>query len=509
MACATHLSHSDILRGIVYEWTDRCAHGAPRRTTHTDTRGQPTSRALLPLSTKRPLPSLDLLTEGELLCYGSHKLVSLVKKYVMTATRTGSKHLLRDLNRSIALNLIAERGPLSRADLARRSGLPTATVTHIVSDFVAAALVSETAAEESTGGRRPILLRINPTAGHVVGVKLREDGLTVTVCDLSCAIVHCREDVLPLDATPAQAVAVIGAAVDAALRDAGVERRRVLGVGVGLSGLIDVTQGVCRYSAILGWRDVELGAALEAVVRLPVHVDNDVNTLAVAERHFGAGRDAPDFLLVTVGRGIGLGIVVGGEIYRGAHGGAGEFGHMTVDPSPAAPLCNCGKRGCLEAVASDYGILRAAMNSDPGHHVEDTMDALIERTRAGDARTRAIFTRAGTALGVAIANLINIFDPTRVLLGGEGLRAGDLLLTPLVAAIPHHTFGRGEQDIDLAICRTDEADWARGAASLVLREVFRLPLYETGEAPAIEDLLINARGRDRPAGKEVTGAMSR
>src|SRR5260370_2724092 len=110
-------------------------------------------------------------------------------------------------------------------------------------------------------------------------------------------------------------------------------------------------------------------------------MDNDVNTLAGAERYCGAGRGAANFLLVTVGRGIGLGIVVGGEIYRGAHGGAGEFGHMTVDTSADAPPCNCGKRGCLEAIASDYGILRAATGEDPGHHVEDAMSALLARAR--------------------------------------------------------------------------------------------------------------------------------
>ncbi len=417
----------------------------------------------------------------------------------MVATRTGSKRLLRDLNQSIALNLIAERGPLSRTDLARESGLPAATISRIVGDFVAAGLVLETASDESSGGRRPILLCVNPTAGYVVGVKLREDALTVAVCDLSCAVVHQCEAALP-DAAPHRAVPTIAAAVERCIGEAGIARRAVLGVGVGLSGLIDSARGLCRYSAILDWRDVDLGPALEYTLRLPVRVDNDVNTLAVAERQFGAGRDAADFLLLTVGRGVGLGVVVGGEIYRGAHGGAGEFGHMTVDTAADAPPCNCGKRGCLEAVASDYGIVRAATGVEPGHQVEAVMRDVLDRAIAGDAATRAIFTRAGAALGVAVANLINIFDPALVLLGGEGLRAGDLILEPLRAEIPRHAFGRSRDDISVHICPTAEADWARGAASLVLHEVFRPPIYETDEPLVIDELLARDSGRRRRKG---------
>lgn len=409
----------------------------------------------------------------------------------MSATRTGNKRLLRDLNQSIVFNMIVERGSISRTELAKQSGLPAATITRIVGNFLSAGLVSEVSSEESSGGRRPVLLSINPSAGYIVGVKLREDSMTVAICDLNCTIIHALEEntLANADTLPHRVVEAIAEAVKRCLSEAGISVRKVLGIGVGLSGLIDSSRGICRYSAILNWRDVELGPALEFKLRLPVRMDNDVNTLAVAERYFGAGRDAANFLLVTVGRGVGLGIVVGGEIYRGSHGGAGEFGHMTVDTSADAPLCNCGKRGCLEAIASDYGILRAATGIDPGHHVEDTIGTLIDRARMGDANTQAIFTRAGNALGVAVANLINIFDPARVLLGGEGMRAGELILGPLRNTMPQHIFGRSNADIALDTLQTNEANWARGAASLVLHEVFRPPIYQSEKGPLIDDLL--------------------
>src|SRR5664280_1496306 len=291
----------------------------------------------------------------------------------MLTTRTGSKRLLRDLNRSIVLNLIAARARISRTGLARESGLPAATITHIVGDFVRAGLVVETPSEESSGGRKPVLLTLNPAAGYVVGVKLREDGMTVAICDLDCAPLYHAEAPLIPSLEPYKAVEAIAGAIEHCITAAGVPRSVVFGAGVGMPGLVDSVHGICRLSAILHWNAVEIGPALEYKLRLPVRVDNDVNTLAVAERHFGAGREVGDFILVTVGRGIGLGVVVGGEIYRGSHGGAGEFGHITVDTSEQAALCNCGKRGCLEAVASDYGILRAATGADPGSQVEQSM----------------------------------------------------------------------------------------------------------------------------------------
>ncbi len=422
----------------------------------------------------------------------------------MSATRTGNKRLLRDLNQSIVFNLIVERGSISRTELAKQSGLPAATITRIVGNFLSAGLVSEVSSEESSGGRRPVLLSINPSAGYIVGVKLREDSMTVAICDLNCTIIHALEEntLANADTLPHRAVEAIAEAVKRCLSEAGIAVRKVLGIGVGLSGLIDSSRGICRYSAILNWRDVELGPALEFKLRLPVRMDNDVNTLAVAERYFGAGRDAANFLLVTVGRGIGLGIVVGGEIYRGSRGGAGEFGHMTVDTSADAPLCNCGKRGCLEAIASDYGILRAATGIDPGHHVEDTIGTLIDRARKGDTYVQAIFTRAGNALGVAVANLINIFDPARVLVSGEGLRTeGDLLLEPMRATIPLHIFGPSGESVELVLRPTDEASWARGAASLILREVFQPPIYDNEEALVIDDLLSQASSQRRRKGE--------
>lgn len=418
----------------------------------------------------------------------------------MAFTRTGSKRLLRDLNQSIVFNLIAEEQAISRTKLAQKSGLPAATITRIVGNFINAGLVQEVQSEVSSGGRRPVLLSLNPQAGYAVGVKLRENGMTTTICDLSCAVLHTSEQTFPAGGEPHQIVEVISTTIKQLVSKAGLTLRQILGVGVGLSGFIDSVNGICRYAPLFDWHNVELGPALEFKLHVPVSIDNDVNTLAVAERLFGAGRDIDNFVLITVGRGIGMGIIVDGEIYRGSHGGAGEFGHMTVDTRDDAPYCTCGKRGCLEAVASDYGILRAATSSDPGYQVREAITDLVARAQAGDPAIQAIFQRAGMALGIAAANLINIFDPARVLITGEGLRAGELLLEPLRATIPRHTFGM-QQTVELVITPVDETTWARGAASLILRKVFQPPIYEDGEEHAIDNLLSQVTQSNQPRRK--------
>ena len=401
--------------------------------------------------------------------------------------RTGSKRLLRDLNQNLVLNTIASHDAISRTDIAHETGLPAATVTRITREFLDAHLITEEIATESAGGRPPILLRINPTTGFVVGVKLREDSMTVAVCNLGSVVIYSREATVPEGKAPDTVCDAIAAAVSDTLRAAQVPQERLIGVGIGVAGLIDSAAGMCRYSAIMGWRDVELQKPLEARLGVPVSVDNDVNTLAIAERLFGLARTTGDFVVVTIGRGIGLGVVLGGDIYRGAHGGAGEFGHTTIDLSPDAPECNCGKRGCLEAIASDYGILRAALHREPGDHVEADMQAL--RTRADDPTVQRIFARAGQALGASIANLINIFDPALIVLTGEGIQAGDSLLTPMREAIPRNIFGQPFDQSTLEVTSTDEIAWARGAASLIFQEVFHPPIYESGDTNMMDSLL--------------------
>jgi predicted NBD/HSP70 family sugar kinase len=203
-----------------------------------------------------------------------------------------------------------------------------------------------------------------------------------------------------------------------------------------------------------------------------------VNTLTLAEKWFGAGQNVDDFLTVTVGRGVGLGIVVNGQFYRGAHGGAGEFGHTVIDPD--GPVCDCGKRGCLETFVGDPGLLRmaaeAAQRGEMPGPVE-SMDNLIALAQEGNPAAQAVFVRAGNVLGREVANLINVFNPQRIIISGEGVRAGDWLFGPMRASVARHVMPGLAEDTEIRIDLWGDDAWARGAASLVLRELFESPMH--------------------------------
>jgi predicted NBD/HSP70 family sugar kinase len=377
---------------------------------------------------------------------------------------------MRRMNESAVLNLIKGRGTISRIELARSSGLSPAAVTRITRGLIDRGLVRETGLDTSNGGRRAVLLQLQPSAGFVVGVKLMEQSVAVAVTDLSAGVLY--QHTTQLDVRR-EGPAAVAEPVRQALRAAYVPPERLYGIGVGLSGVIDAEAGVCRYSGILGWRNVAVRQPLEQALGHPVWVDNDVNTLAIYEKWFGAGQNCANLLVVTIGRGVGLGLVLLGTFYSGSTGGAGEFGHTTVvnDGSP----CACGKRGCLEAYVCDDGIMRAATAA--GLHATSIADVRMA-ANAGDGRAIGAYQHAGHMLGIGIANLINLLDPELIVVTGEGAGAGDVLFDPMHQAIQAHRFdGLGEHTRYVIEPAGDEV-WARGAASLVLRELFRGPVTE-------------------------------
>ena len=385
-------------------------------------------------------------------------------------TRRGSRSLLRDLNVSLLIELVRRAGTVSRADLARQSRLSAPTVSTIVDKLIKRGIFNEVSMAPSSGGRPPVLLSIDPKAGYVVGIKLRAEGLTTVVCDLDAQIVGSRETNASLVGNPAAALLAIEQATLRVLRDAAIPPAKVLGVGVGLPGIIDTDRGVCTFSQLLWWRDVDLAGPLRKRLGLPVWVDNDVNTLAVAEKWAGDAPDARDFVTLSVGRGVGLGIVIDRSLYRGANGAAGEFGHIIIDPGGAK--CECGRFGCLEAVVGE-GALCRAVGERLGRDV--TRQELITLVHDGDEAARSVVENAGRRLGLAVANMMTLLNPELLIICGEGTDLGATFVDPIVAAVREQTFGNlGRQD-DVKVQQWGDEAWAVGAATQVLRESFSLP----------------------------------
>ena len=380
--------------------------------------------------------------------------------------RSASRELMREINQALVLGIIRDQGPIARTEIAERARLSPATVSGITGELLERGLVYEHEVGTSTGGRRPILLALNPRAGFVLGAKLTETQIVAALTDLGPEIVEQRSVPLGPDHRP-EAVAATLAGLVADLR-AAHPAGRILGLGLGMAGAIDRRAGTCRFSPFLGWRDVPLRDLLEARLGLPVAVENDVNTLALAEQWFGSGQGVNDFLVVTLGRGVGLGMVLDGRLYRGGRGAGGEFGHLTIDP--AGPPCDCGKRGCLEALVADPALTRAAASA-LGREIGLAEAAAL--ARAGEPAARAVFVGAGQTLGLALAHLVNVFNPTLLIVGGEGVQTLDLLLDPLAAALAANCFDGFFADLRLVVEPWGDDAWARGAAGLMLDEFFR------------------------------------
>jgi predicted NBD/HSP70 family sugar kinase len=395
----------------------------------------------------------------------------------MVKNPLGNRDLIRAINRSTVLNTIKTNGPISRAEIARFTRLSAATVSGITAELIDDGLIFEKETGDSNGGRRPILLALNPRGGYVVGLKLLESQVVGVLTDLEATVLE--KHTQPLDGRSLdQAIETLGLVVEALVSQCNLRLKQLLGVGLGLAGIIDGQHGRLRYSPTFGWHDVPIGDLLRERVQTPVHIGNDVDTLTLAEKWFGKGQGLDNFLTVTIGRGVGLGIVVNGQIYSGFHGGAGEFGHTVIDPD--GPQCACGNRGCLETYISDPALLRIAKETVERGELPDTvhsLDTLLQQAQEGNPVATAIFSQAGQVLGRGIANLINIFSPQKIIMSGEGVRAGGLIFNPMRKAITRHVMPDLAEDTEIEVDEWNDDAWARGAASLVLQELFKSPIH--------------------------------
>lgn len=398
--------------------------------------------------------------------------------------KRSGRSLLRSLNSGAVLRTVIDDGPVSRASVARHTGLTNVTVGAIVNELLDQNLISETGETDSTAGRPGRLLELNAMAYVAVGAKLADRALTCELTDLQANVL--AEAITPLEHPSAdEVIAALDDLVSELLASASVDRRRLLGIGIGLPGVVDRAAGVARLSPFLRWVDVPLAELAEEALGLPVVVENDVNTLALTERWFGRGQGVADFLLVTLGQGIGMGIVLDGDLHSGARGGVGEFGHVVVTDS--VEQCECGNVGCLEAIASEGALLKrsAVLTNSSGDEPAVSMDDLYARAMH-DAPHAALLAEAGDAVGRAIANTINVLAPELVLVRGHGDFGASLLADHIRLAVDQHTFPGLAGSTELIFERLDDGPWARGAASLVLSELFMSPVAVTSALGAPE-----------------------
>ena len=363
------------------------------------------------------------------------------------------------------LQAIYSNGPLSRAELAGATGLSKASISNLTRGLLSEGLLTETSPPRSGRGQgRPrVLLDVNAEHGWFAGVRIDEDSMQLGLTDLKGS--GERSEVVAVDPEPEALAEHIREHLAGLARRASIPQARLLGLGIAVSGVVDHRTGICRHSANLGWQDVPIGELVHRATGLPTRVENDTNAVAIAQRMFGRARDLTDFVVVTLGRGIGAAEFLDGRLYRGPDGGAGELGHCTVDPDGA--MCRCGKRGCLDTVAAEWAILAAAKEAglDVG-----TLGALERLAASGSAPAMTILKRAGGALGLAISHIINIQSPQLVLVSGIDAELGAIMLSATRQAVENSILPRRLASTTVEFHNVDENLWARGAASIAAHD---------------------------------------
>lgn len=327
----------------------------------------------------------------------------------------------RTFNQQLVLRAIYDRAEVSRAELARLTGLTRTSISALVADLIRDGLVEEIGRGKSTGGKAPIMLRLRPQSRHAIGLDLGSSIFSGALVDLRGGVVRSAQvDLEGRDG--AEAVEVVYGLIDTLIRRLGKES--VLGVGIGAPGLVDSRAGVVRWAVNLDWSDLPLGSMVAERFGLPVVVANDSQAAAVAESTYGPIPWPQNLVVVRVGRGIGAGIILGGQLYQGDGSGAGEIGHTIFAPLSAAEedgRCRCGRMGCLETIASMPAMVAAAHRRDPSI-VDD--QGLIDAFCLGDKQVRKVVIRAAEMLGEGIATMIASLNVNHVLIIGPATHLG-------------------------------------------------------------------------------------
>ena len=394
--------------------------------------------------------------------------------------------LIRAINKRRVLRLIRSSGPLSRADAAEQTGLTRPTISAVVAELLAEGWIQEVGTGESSGGRPPILLQFNPKARWVIGAELGAGHVRAILTDLNGTVAH-RIKYRVESSDPMVELGRLERAVRELLDVVAAQPVPVpvAGLGLGITGMVDHKAGVWQYSPHFDVENLPVGDILQERLNLPVRVENDARAMAWGEHYFGVGRGVQNLAFIRVGVGIGAGIIIGGRLYRGAHGGAGEIGHTLVDDEGSR--CRCGSYGCLETRASATAIARRAVrrirmgqSSMIPDLVDGNLDAVIATTviqaaRAGDRLALETLVEAGRYLGLAIGNLVNLLNPSLVIVGGGTSSAGNLLLEPLREVALARTLPALRNQVQILLTPLGEDACPMGGAALVIEELFQIP----------------------------------
>jgi N-acetylglucosamine repressor len=395
----------------------------------------------------------------------------------------------RDLKLRI-LNTIRNSGKLTKLEIANLLDINLTTISKFVNELCSSdGIVIESGEELSTGGRKPKSYTINKSVGYIVGIDIGGYNIRVVITDMAGNVIKQLKISNDYSLVDKQLITEIILKLISDIRnESGILKSNIFGIGMSVSGVIDYSEGKSIYCPnINGLNDFPIKKFMEDKTTIPVIVDDSSRCMAIAEKHFGAAKDYDNFLFVSLGKGIGVGIYVNGKIYRSSTGLAGELGHITV--SEDGPLCNCGNRGCLEAIASGPGIIKRARegiengiissitNKIAGDFNNLTVEIIAETAKEGDKFAYHIINRTGEYIGIAIAAALNLFGSELVVLGGGVAGSGDIMTDAIRRTVQLRALGVISNKVNIINSHLGEFNAARGAATKFINILFTDPEY--------------------------------
>jgi N-acetylglucosamine repressor len=396
-----------------------------------------------------------------------------------TTFRIARRGTSREINRQIALNLVRTQQPISRADLARLMGVRRGAISRLVEDLIRTRQVFEGAKGESARGRKPRHLYIETRRRCALAVDISASRTLMQVTDpLGHPLLEIQD--FPTRPNPDTLIIDLARRIKRILADH-PQVGACLGVGVAIAGLVDVDHGRLRYAPTLGWRDIDIRDPLAAAIRLPVVVENSVKACVLAQVWAVRGHDPVDgsIAFVNASDGVGVGIAIDGQLLRGTHNHAGEFGHLAL--SMDGPRCSCGQRGCLEAYVSVGATVARYLGREPSwpasaRQGKTVMATIVSRARRGEARATETLLETGYYLGRGLAAIVKAVDPRRIYVSGELTAAWELVLPAVQRAMAEQALLPEAAGSEILTVPLGEHPRLRGAAALVTSPAFAAPV---------------------------------
>jgi len=396
---------------------------------------------------------------------------------------TADQLLVKQINKSIVLNTIRKKGNISRADIAHITGLNKSTVSFLVDELINEGFVREEGPGASKGGRKPIILSINNNAGCIIGIDLDVNYILIVLTDLMANVIWEKKVDIKIGESQQAIIERLIELIDEAILNAPNTIRGILGIGIGVPGIVDYKKGSILMAPNLKWQDVPLKEIIENKFKIKVHIDNEANVGAIGEKWFGVGAKYNNLVYVSAGIGIGTGIIINGELYRGTVGLAGEMGHMTIDIYDHQ--CRCGNTGCWENYASEKALLeyintQLLMGKSDEYINKNnfyTLSAIdiIDYARKGSKIAVEALKEIGRKLGVGVVNIINTFNPELIIIGNTLSLADDLVLNEVLKEVEEKSLVYRYYKVKIKTSKLQFHAGAIGAVSLVISELFAYP----------------------------------